>query len=245
MGISNPLRKPSRSIRLGAAVTLAFTLLAACGDDESALPVDDLGFVHAQADPVIAGQDLETWKTFADQVSVVTVVDSKRGEPMADWPERFVTRELTVLVDQNLYINPPRKTFGAGETEQYSPMGWGEKVEERTLTPVRVDGGVNMEVGGTYLVAYADAFGAFGPLNSAAVIELVDGSALLPEVFVDWAPLDGDDENVRPAAVDLQGQSVDEIERSIEAVRLDPEIQALLGFDLADRVREVYEAKNP
>ncbi len=221
---------------MGLALAL---LLSACGGT----PPEVDRVINADVDPIIGGEDLSTWKTYANQISVVKVVAERQGAPIANWPERFVDRRVTLRIERNLYQAPKADALVAESTELIiSSLGWWEKVNEGTLTPVTTNNGVRFEVDQTYLVALTYD-GEWWPINSDGVIALdQDRKLLLPDKYMGLElPLEGDES--LPAGAALASMTVDQAEAVISTTDIDPFATDFMDLPVHERLGKVFEAR--
>lgn len=224
-------------------IGLALALLLSSCAGAGVVPTNEAGFLNTSTDPIIGGEDLSTWKTYANQVSVVEVVAERQGAPIADWPERFVDRRITLRVERNLYEAPKADALIAESTEIIiSTLGWWEKVDEGTLTPVITNNGVRFEVGQTYLVAFAYD-GEWWPVNSDAIVAISeDQKLLLADKYVDREfPLEGDE--AVPAAVALASLTIDQAEALISTTDIDPFAADFMDLPLHERIDETTDKR--
>jgi hypothetical protein len=228
---------------IGAGVLALILLTAGCGGSDegtASTPVSSLASVSfaAASDSLYPYATLSDWVSYADQVSIVVVVDEGQEPVPAEIEVRgvgSVGREVAFLIEETIWSRP-----GAPSIEgKVSYWGLGYAMHDGELVPYR--GADPIEVGERFLVPLLAIGGegslrGWGPLSPAAAHPVREGGLVV-------APGDGTAPPNSEASGALVGLTVAEVADVLAATKPDPLAVEFAALPPYDRVLAVEKAR--
>jgi hypothetical protein len=201
------------------ALTLA--IAAACGGDGAGTA----STVPPQTSFAVPANSIVDWVTYADQVSVVTVVNERVIEPSPEVARRgegYVGREVTIRVDETLWSS--RGGGSRGGEIILLDIGWVLKNGKR------IPFAGQLEVGRQYLLPLGTIRGQMAILHPDP-IPVLEGRVIADVAASErWS-------------AELAEKSVSEIRQRLEVTQPDPAADAFRHLDAVERANAVSRAK--
>jgi hypothetical protein len=190
-------------------------------------------FVVGDASSRFPAETLQDWKSYADAVAVVRVVDERALPPTAedaDHGEGLIGRKVTVEVEKVLWVAPQAPALP--ERVEMSQPGW--VMHDGTRLPLQIAGAPRVGIGDRLLSPFvwvdADSSPEWGPLNLSAELPLVDGKVARPQAV-----------ETTPLRTQFIGASVTELADKLAAAQADPAAEKHRDLRPVDRVQAVME----
>lgn len=204
------------------ATLLVAAIVAGCvGDDDHPAPV------AASMEEKFPSESLSDWVSYAQQVSVLTVLSEAQVPPPDEvWQrkEGYIGRIVTVRIDHDLWV-APGATPVHGEQQM---LDWGWLLKGERLTPFSK---AMLQPGEQYVVPLASSRGKLGSISVSAI--RISGASVAADVVSDQAWIR-----------ELGGQSLRQLEASLRAAVPDPVAVRFAHMDPADRVEAVRAARS-
>lgn len=181
-------------------------------------------------------ETLTEWVSFADQISVVSVLSERDISPPADVLQRgegYIGRIIAVDVEKTLW----RRSEAPAVDATFSTITEGWVLEGGTRHPFALAGGPRLEVGGRYLMPLVRAPRdgvEWSALSAGATIPLDGGTLATTKVF-------GKPSTIAEA---LKGQSLDDLALRLASTSPDPVAKAYWDLAPDARVRAVLNAED-
>ena len=128
---------------------------------------------------------LTDWASFADQFSVVSVLDETElppttgADPRVD--ENYIGRQVTLRVERTFWRRPEAPMEAPENTTiKLTALGWSQ-TDGQERVPFTVRGGPRIEVGRRYLIPLVRADGEWSPVGHGAILTL-EGETVTSEV---------------------------------------------------------------
>lgn len=208
------------------AVALILIVGSMIGDDDFTSGAD--------GEAIFPSESLTDWVSYAQQMSVVTVVDEARIEPPArvyEHDEGYVGRMVTIRIDKTVWHADGVDPFPAGTELSYTGFGWHYKDGEYIPFAQQLDMGERYLMpivrGGSH---YPDVKGY--PLTADTRLPL-QGDRVDPDL-----------ETNNPAVKLTIGKTVGEVGEMLEQTSPDPLALKYSYLDPVERVRAVFAEKN-
>lgn len=180
--------------------------------------------VDAAGADIFPSRALTDWVSYAQQMSVVTVVDEARIEPPArvyETNEGYVGRTVTIRIDKTAWRAEETETFPDGTELTYTGWGWFYKNGEYTSSAAQ------LEVGERYLMPIVKGRETYHPLTTDTRLPL-HGDRVDPDI-----------ESNNPAVMQVVGKTVAEVGAMLEQTPADPIALKYWHLDPVERVRAV------
>jgi hypothetical protein len=218
---------PAKLLLMTLASVASVAALAACGGSSSSSML-----VVGEGSDRFPSETLTDWASYADQLSVVTVVDERELAPPSEVVERgegYVGRVVTLRIEQTLWHRRGGPT-ARGDVST-TVQGWVLQDGERR--PFAVAGGPRLEVGGRYLAPLVHVQGEWVPLGIGATL-----------------PLDGDVATTsgvagHPSAIGeaMRGKAVTDVAELLAATPADPVAAKYAHLEPDERLKAVQREK--
>lgn len=155
------------------------------------------------------------WTGYADQFSLVTVLEEKELPPQPGADPRvddgYVGRQVTLRVDRTFWRRAQAPGYAeGGTTVPVKALGW-LRQEGGELVPFNVRGGPRIEVGQRYLIPLTRHDGGWSPVGHGAILTLQGGTV---SSEVEGEPSAG--------ARALKGKTIEEAGRIVAETPPDP-----------------------
>ena len=191
----------------GTLVTVAFAgvlLLTGCSRSADTEEASAQEVVFVEEVGIFPFEGISDWVTYANQISVVEIINEKRLRPEVGPESDHIPRLVTARVERNLWS---KDGYPAKEV-QFIANGWIAK--DGKELPIWPSEGLRLLVGGRYVLPLFESSGEWGVLTTSSIIPL-KGEL----VHHDFEP-------ASRAAEALTGISMDALERDINVVLPDP-----------------------
>jgi len=209
-----------------AAAIVAAAALSGCHAESS--PVAEDTYAGAGAESLVPEESLADWVTYASHVSVVTVISEAEMESTPEVVangEGYVGRTVTLRIERTIWSAP-----GAAPIEgTVSMTDWGWLLKDGQLRPFASG---RLEVGGRYLVPFANINGNLGSISLTA-IPVTSANAVATEGMpaTGW--------HIR----DLAGKPLDDLSAALAATTPDPAAAPFMSLPARERAEAVRQAK--
>ena len=205
----------------------AIAFAAGCGSERS--------FVVGEGSDRFLDETFSDWVSFADQLSIVSVVAEEEEPPPAEvlaLGEGYISRTVTLQVEKTLWRRGGAPSAPAGI--RVITDGW--VLERGERHPFAIWGGPRLEVGGRYLapLVRAPRDGAeWTPLSAASTLPL-DGDTITTSAIV--GP---------PSAIAhaMRGKAADKLAEALARTPPRPVAAKHFGLDPDARVQAVLDAE--
>lgn len=228
--------------RAGLAILATGMLfLSGCGTANSRsadnAAASEVGVARVEADQKLPSSSLRDWASYADQLSVVSVLSEQEIPPPAvvrETGEGYIGRSITLHIDDTLWRRPGAPNLEG--TLQMTVSGW---ILRRGQQPVKavVGKGARPEPGARYLVPLVryDA-GSWGPLGVGLFLPLesANGATIISETPGDT-----------PSVEALEGKSVSAAARAVAETPPDPAAVGYAHLPPEARFQAVARAQMP
>ena len=176
------------------------------------------------ASMIIPNESLQDWVTYADQISVVTVLDEREVTPAPGVLERgegYLGRRVTLRIDQTVWVAPGAQA-SQGEISMVT-LGWA--LTEGRKIPFEG----YLKVGETYLLPTARIDGRVTDISSGSSFRVVDGRVDALKSGRGWMQ-------------SKNGTSVVDVQVQLAATPPDPRAAQFAHLEGGDRARAVRAA---
>ena len=219
--------KPAVSALLGA---LALAALTACGGSSSP---SASSMVVGEGSDRFPSETLSDWASYADQLSVVTVVDESEIAPpseVLELGEGYVGRTLTLRIERTVWNRKGGPT--ARGTFRTTVQGW--VLQEGVRRPFAVAGGPRLEVGERYLTPLVRVTGnEWITLSTGATLPLEGEVATTAGVAGHPSPI----------GEAMRGKSVAEVGELLAETPADPIAAKYAQLEPDERLKAVQREK--
>lgn len=210
--------------------SLAVIAAVACGDSTSSGP----SVAGGNASWKFPHSTLTDWVSYADQVSVLTVLEEEEIPPPPEVIERgegYIGRRITVRVEETVWARSGAPSV-VGEF-QTRVLGWTMHDSERRPT---VLGGAypRLEVGDRYLSPLVMSDGEWVTLSSEVVLPLAG------DVVASFDVMQGT--RALPLVEEMIGKTVDEVASLVAETSPDPLAVQYAELEPVERVEAVQQA---
>lgn len=185
---------------------------------------------EAEGADIFPSESLADWVSYAQQMSVITVVGEKRIEPptrVYETNEGYVGRTVTIRIDKTVWSADGIKPFADGTELSYT--GWGWLYKRGEYRPFAAQ----LRMGERYLIPIVKGRDSYHPLTSGTRLPLV-GERVDPDL-----------KSNNPAVKMTRGKTVDEVGQMLAETSPDPLALKYWHLDPVDRVQAVLPEMYP
>jgi hypothetical protein len=224
------LRRISARPAVSAALCALSLALAACGGGSSP---SASSVVVGEGSDRFPSETLVDWASYADQLSVVTVVDESEITPpseVVELGEGYIGRTVTLRIEQTVWSRKGGPT--ARGTIRTTVQGW--VLQDGVRRPFAVAGGPRLEVGGRYLAPLLRVTGNdWITLSTGATLPL-DG---------DVATTAGVAGHPSPVGEAMRGKSIADVAELLATTPADPIAAKYAQLEPDERLKAVQREK--